>query len=87
NAGAAWQHADDAQRNELGRALFEEISVRDGELDGFRARIEFQPYLLLAENNNAPSPTDEEAECQPEVRRGGLEGIRTPDLQRDRLAC
>src|SRR6185503_16518965 len=57
NAGAAWDDADDAQRNRLVRALFESVLVRDRHLVAVRPRPEFQPYLTLADMENPPLPT------------------------------
>jgi hypothetical protein len=47
NAGAAWDDADDVQRNQLARALFESVKVRDRHLTTVQPRPEFQPYLAL----------------------------------------
>ena len=86
NAGAAWDDADDAQRNRLARALFENLMVRDRHLVAVQPRPEFQPYLSLVETE-APTPSDEGRRCHENERGGGLEGIRTPGLGLDRAAC
>src|SRR4030095_16944058 len=63
NAGAAWDDADDAQRNRLGRAPFERVPVSGRHLVGVRPRPEFQPYLALTE---AETPTLEDRRCHKE---------------------
>ena len=87
DAGAAWDDAEPAQRNRLARALFEVILVRDRHIAAVRPRPEFQPYFVLAEETTEPSHQSDETALSQEGSGGGLEGIRTPDLQRDRLAC
>ena len=55
NADAAWDDADDAQRNRLVRALFESVLVQDQHLVAVRPRPEFQPYLTLAQTEEPTS--------------------------------
>jgi site-specific DNA recombinase len=86
NAGAAWDDADDAQRNRLVRALFESVLVRDRHLPAVQPRPEFQPYLALMKAE-APTPSDQGRRCHEKECGGGLEGIRTPGLGLDRAAC
>jgi hypothetical protein len=84
DASGAWDDADDDQRSRLARALFEALLVRDGHVVAVRPRQQFQPYFVLAETQ---TPTPEEPALSTEVRSGGPEGIRTPDLGLDRAAC
>ena len=86
NAGAAWDDANDSQRNRLARALFESVLIRDQHLVAVQPRPEFQPYLVLVDAET-PTPSDQGRRCHSGERGGGLEGIRTPGLGLDRAAC
>ena len=86
NAGAAWDDADDAQRNRLVRALFESVLVKDRHLVAVQPRPELQPYLVLAEAET-PTPDSGSRRCHSEERGGGLEGIRTRTFCRLTCSC
>jgi hypothetical protein len=69
NAGAAWDDADDAQRNRLVRARFESVLVHDQHLVAVRPRPELQPYLTLAHTGDPPLPTGTTGLSQSVIRR------------------
>ena len=71
----AWKEASQEQRNRLARSLFEEVMAEDGRLLAVKPRPEFEPFFKL----NFERQTADIA--------GDPEGIRTPDLHRDRVAC
>jgi hypothetical protein len=78
--------AEDADE-EILRALFASVFVRDGHVETVKPRPEFQPYLVCLPNKQQSRLTTRARRLCQKRRGGGLEGIRTPDLQRDRLAC
>jgi hypothetical protein len=75
NVGNAWKEASQEQRNSLARTLFEDITAEDERVVAVRPRHEFEPFFKL----NFERQTADIA--------GDPEGIRTPDLHRDRVAC
>ena len=86
NAAEAGADAASEQRNRLARSLFEAILVRDEHVTAVHPRPEFQPYFVISQETTA-TPAEDEASLSTDVRWGGLEGIRTPDLGLDRAAC
>ena len=75
NVGDAWREASQEQRNKLARALFEQIQTEGNEVVFLKPRPELQPFFKI----NFECHT-RDIGCDPE-------GIRTPDLHRDRVAC
>ncbi len=71
----AWKEATQEQRNKLAKMLFEEIRIEDNKVVAVRPRPEFEPFFKL------------NFECHSKSIAGDPDGIRTHDLQRDRLAC
>jgi hypothetical protein len=86
NAGAAWNDADDAQRNRLARSLFESVLGSDRHLTTVQPRPEFQPYLALVETET-PTLAVEGRRSHRVERGGGLEGIRTRTFCRLTCSC
>jgi hypothetical protein len=75
DVAAAWQAAGSEQRNRLARQLFDAVWVRNDKVVAVRPRPELRPFFALSE------------ECHSGSMSGDPEGIRTPDLQRDKLVC
>ena len=75
NVSAAWEAAEPEQQNRLARQLFEANWVRNEIVVAVRPRPELRPFFHL------------NLECQPGSMPGDPEGIRTPDLHRDKVAC
>lgn len=69
----AWREASSEQRNRLAKAIYEDVYVEGDRLVAVRPRDEMRPLFMLG--------------CHEEGGTCGPEGIRTPGLQRDRLAC
>ena len=75
DVAAAWQAASPEQRNRLARQLLDAVWVRNDKVVAVRPRPELRPFFALSE------------ECHGGSMSGDPEGIRTPDLQRDKLVC
>jgi|GEM_PF-2711299 hypothetical protein len=76
NVAEAWRDANQNQRNNLARVLFEEIRLDNGgRVVSVKPRTEFESFFKLS------------FECQAKDIAGDPGGIRTPDLHRDRVAC
>jgi hypothetical protein len=72
----AWQQANQEQKNRLARVLFEEVRLDSGgRVVAVKPRSELEPFFRLS------------FECHAKDIAGDPEGIRTPDLHRDRVAC
>ena len=72
---SAWEAASHEQRNRLARQLFDAVWVRNEKVVAVRPRPELRPFFALSD------------ECHAGSMSGDPEGIRTPDLHRDRVAC
>ncbi len=71
-----WREADQKQRNKLARVLFEEIRLDSGgKVVAVKPRPELEPFFRLS------------YECPARDIGCGPEGIRTPGLHLDRVAC
>ena len=75
NVGDAWREASQDQRNKLARALFEQIQIQDSRVVFVKPRPEVEVFFKIS------------FECHTRDIAGDPEGIRTPDLHRDRVAC
>ncbi len=76
NVADAWREANQEQRNKLARVLFEEIRLDSrSKVVAVKPRSELEPFFKLSYECHA-----KDIGCDPE-------GIRTPDLHRDRVAC
>ncbi len=76
NVAEAWQQANQEQKNRLARVLFEEVRLDSGgRAVAVKPRLELQPFFGM------------NWECHTKDIAGDPEGIRTPDLHRDRVAC
>ena len=75
DVGMAWAEADQRQRNRLARQLFDAVWVRNEKVVAVRPRPELRSFFALSD------------ECHAGSMSGDPEGIRTPDLHRDRVAC
>ena len=76
NVANTWRGANQEQRNKLARVLFEEIRLGSGgKVVAVEPRPELEPFFKLSYECHA-----RDIGCDPE-------GIRTPDLHRDRVAC
>ena len=69
----AWREATTEQRNRLAKAIYEDVYVEGEQVVSVRPREEMRPFFMLG--------------CHEKGGTCGPEGIRTPGLQRDRLAC
>ena len=89
---ATWAVADQAQRNQLARLLFQEVHLRDHEVAALVPTPEFAPFFHLAGCEEVPDgaePAGKKADSPntqgcPETLRGGSDGGRiracdTPD--------
>ena len=76
NVADAWREANQLQRNKLAKVLFEEVRFDSGgKVVAVKPKPELQPFFKLSYECHA-----RDIGCDPE-------GIRTPDLHRDRVAC
>ncbi len=76
NVADAWREANQEQRNNLARVLFEEIKLDNGgKVVAVKPRPELEPFFRLS------------YECHSKDIASDPGGIRTPDLHRDRVAC
>ena len=75
NVADGWKEAAQEQRNRLARALFEKIEIEDNKVIFVKPRPELEPFFKINFESHA-----KDIGCDPE-------GIRTPDLHRDRVAC
>ena len=85
-----WNAASPEEKQDLLRLMFEEVYV-DAEsrrITGVRPKPAFLPLLgfcgALEENEEVSRMVREPVSCVP---WSDPEGIRTPDLHRDRVAC
>ena len=67
--------ASQEQQNKLARSLFEQIRVEDDKVAFVKPRSELEPFFKLS------------FECHEKNIGYDPEGIWTPDLHRDRVAC
>lgn len=75
NVADAWKEATQEQRNKLARSLFEQIQIEDNKVVSVKPRPELELFFGINFESHA-----KDIGCDPE-------GIRTPDLCRDRAAC
>ena len=75
NVADAWKEASQEQCNKLARALFEQIQIEDKKVVFVKPRTELQSFFKI------------NFECHTKDIGYDPEGIRTPDLHRDRVAC
>ena len=73
NLPAAWQAAEEAQRNALARLLFHEVRIKDDWVVAVGPQPSFAPFFEL--------------DCQARRLSSGSDGIRTRGLSLDRAAC
>jgi hypothetical protein len=71
----AWKQADEQQHNRLAKQLFDIVWIKDKRVLAVTPRPEFKPFFRLSCECHA-----KDIGCDPE-------GIRTPDLHRDRVSC
>ena len=75
NVADAWKEATQEQQNKLARTLFEQIWIEDNKVVSVKPRPELEPFFNINLESHG-----KDIGCDPE-------GIRTPDLHRDRVAC
>ena len=75
DAAMAWKQGNQETRNRLANTLFERIIINGNRVVGIMPRQELESFFRLSYEEHQKSLS------------GDPEGIRTPDLQRDRLAC
>jgi hypothetical protein len=75
NVAQAWEEANQEQRNELARCLFQEVWVKDKQVVAVKPQAELEPFFKLNFGCHAKDIASDPG------------GIRTPDLHRDRVAC
>lgn len=83
---AAWRDATPQQRNQLANVIYEEIWVDGPAVEYVKPRPEVEPLFHVRTGAAQPLLSNETL-VTPKSGRGDPDGIRTHDLQRDRLAC
>ena len=83
--GENWQLATPEEKHQMLRCMFESLYVefRTGQIVEVAPKPGFRWVLEAAETTRPPGPVPDD----PSLVIGDPEGIRTPDLHRDRVAC